>query len=337
MQFDLTAVLGQFTGLVLMITIAVKLIETRLSADKIVGLLRYIVAIVFCVWIVGLLPKTNATSELAGCIKFESWRECGGWPIFQDLLGGLAQSLGDSLLSLLSFSPEISGFLAAIYFAMRVNMGHYASDKDVFKTALGILLIMSLILYLPWVSAEFNEMVLWISNLSDEMSKGRENLHIYFSNIETYRLAASRYSPSIIDYGYYSFRISLWVLTVIPSIVGTMAFLGQLIILYGVPFCIFQAIFTAQQNLETPVSLIIRYAGIAIVKALTWAAVSTISVDSLDTIENSIDYMTYTLNMWNGLSELALFSGIYLVAGVCLFVFILTPAITDIFNPGGRR
>lgn len=333
MRFELTDTLGQFATLILVITILIKVWMSRLSASEFKSLLKFLAAVVFGVWLIGKFPRSPVLTENIGeCQTFSNWSECGGWPIFSSLIIDTSEAVGTTLTNLLTFGPQIAGFLAALYFIMRINVGGYKSAEGVWKTTLGILLILAIIIYLPWIASEFNEIIVNMSNLKDTYDSGRDNFHNYLTSLEKFERATDEHSGAIIDLPFWGLKFLIWLLLLIPSLVSAMAYLAQLAILYGVPFSLFLAIFTRWQDLSTPVTLVIRYSLISVIKAFTWTTVSTISIPEIE-ITDKYGMMDLGMAMWGELPKLMIFALVFLVAGWILKRFVIGPAFTDIFNP----
>lgn len=290
-------------------------------------------AVVFGVWFINQVPVSSSTdSVISDCQSHSNWRECGGWPIFESNIGGLANGVGSVLGDLLTFGPTIAGFLAALYFIMRINMGGYKTPQDVWKTTLGIILIMVTITHLGWIAREFNAIIIDLSNLEDDFASGRANFETYMASLEQFRKASDQYSTSIINLPMWALKAVTYLLLFIPSLVSTIAYLSQLVILYGVPFSFFLAIFTRWQDLSTPISLIIRYAFISVIKAFTWTTLATVEVESIDVSSEHL-LVDLGMNLWSQVPKLILFTLIFIVAGWILKRFVITPAFTNIFNP----
>lgn len=174
MRFELTDTIGQFAVLVLMLTIGIKLWFARLDERAFKDLLKFLCVVVFGVWLIKLMPRDIVQPlDMSGCDTFDNWTECSGWPIFMSPLATLGRYVGDTLVKLVTFGPQLAGFLAALYYVMRVNTGRFKDAEGVWKTTVGVLLIFATVLYLPWISKEANAIVSKIFGLGETFDQGQ--------------------------------------------------------------------------------------------------------------------------------------------------------------------
>lgn len=331
MRFELTDILGQLAVLILMLTIFIKVWSSKLSMEEFQSLLKFLAAVVFGMWLIKKFPSRSILEAgFEGCSSFGGWEECGGWPIFEGSIASLARVVGHSIEGLLTFGTPIAGFLAALYFIMRINLGGYKTPVGVWKTTLGVLLILTCITHLTWIAGQFNEIIITLSNLGDSYQEGRENFKLYMSSLEQFNKASNEFSTSVLNLPLWILKAAVYLLLLIPSVVSSVAYVAQLAILYGVPFSFFLAVFTKWQDLSSPVLLVIRYALISVIKAFTW---TTLAIVEVPTIDGSSGQFWDLTTLWSQLPKLFLFTLIFLVAGWILKRFIITPAFTDIFNP----
>jgi hypothetical protein len=332
-EMDFTELVGNIAMVILLGTIAYKLFMVKLDPSQLKGLLLWVGAIVIGVWAIKILPKDPvATLDMSGCQSFENWTECNGWPIFMSFFADFARSFGDSITRLVTFGPQMAATLAGLWFAVRITNGRYFDAEGVWKTTLGVIFILIMVIYLPWIFRSISEKITELSGMEGTFQAGRSNLSSYLSAVESYKAASKAYSSSVFDFPYYAFVAVLWVALLVPTLVGVVAYVAQLLVLYGVPFSILLVVFTQWQDLSLPFLLILRVALASIIKGLTWMVVAKIEPPSAIP-SNEFEAVSLGLDMWGHLGHIAGFAAIYGASGYVLYKFILGPAIQTLFNP----